>query len=51
MAAENLVWGKDAERLMNPGGWPLQWFVVLEAHPDFPLRLNIMLAYPEADGE
>ena len=51
MAAENLVWGKDAELLMNPGGWPLQWLVVLEAHLDFPLRLNIMPAYPEAEGE
>ena len=51
MAAENLVWGKDAELFMNPGGWPPQWLVVLEAHLDFPLRLHIMLAYPEAEGE
>ena len=51
MAAENLVWGKDAELLMNPGGWPPQWLVVLEAHLDFPLRLYIKLAYPEVEGE
>ena len=37
--------------LMNPGGWPPQWFVILDAHLDFPLRLNIMVAYPEAEGE
>ena len=31
MAAENLVWGKDAELLMHPGGWSSQWHVSLEA--------------------
>ena len=37
--------------LMNPGGWPPQRFVVQDAYLDCALHLNIILAYPEAEGE
>ena len=51
MAAENLYRGKDAELVNEPWRLASAWHVFQDAHLHFPLHLNTMLAYPEAEGE